>query len=155
MKKYLVLLLVFSNCLAANAQDSKEKVMEKRAREMHRVLQLNDKDQWKKFIKENYTQALIDKPMRAQVSTSDNGEKSSTTKTESGDPLEAKAGMFRMLHNDFGDSDIVSIKPSGDKLAMVVKSRDGLKGSFTFTFEPKSPFLIDAIGIEVGGDIER
>jgi hypothetical protein len=155
MKKYTLLLVVFAISLASYAQDSMEKVMEKRAREMHRVLQESDKEQWKKFIKENYTQALIDKPMRAQVSTSDNGEKSSTTKTESGDKLEAKAGMFRMLHNDFGDSDIVSIKPAGEKLDMVLKSKDGMRGTFSFKFEPKSPYLIDAIGIEVGGDVQR
>ncbi len=73
-----IAVLIFS-CLGvtAFAQESLEKVMEKRAKEMHRVIGLTDKEQWKKFIKENFTQALIDKPMQAKVQTSENGKTSS------------------------------------------------------------------------------
>jgi len=138
----------------ASAQDAMEKVMEKRAREMHRVISLDDKEQWKKFIKENYTQALIDKPMQAKVQTSDNGSASSST-SETGDNVEAKAGMFQMLHNDFGGSKIVSLKPTGEKMEMVLKNDMGMMGTFNLTFEKASPYKIDRLGIEVGGDVRR
>ena len=67
MKKLVALTVASGLFLAAFAQESMEKVMEKRAREMHRVLGLSRKDEWKKFVKENYSQSLIDKPMRVQM----------------------------------------------------------------------------------------
>jgi hypothetical protein len=128
------------------AQESREQVMEKRAREMHRVLGLNDPAAWKKYIKENYTQALIDKPMRAKVQTSDNGSDKSS-ETSSADNLEAKAGMFERLHNDFGDSKITSLKVTGDDVEMIVLGDMGLKGTFRLKFEPAKPYLISGLGI--------
>ncbi len=156
MKNVIALLVILSSCLVTLAQDSIEKIMEKRAREMHRVINLEDKAQWKKFIKENYTQALIDRPMRAKVQTSDNDNTtSSTTEEKAADKLEAKAAMFSRLHDDFGNSKIISIKTVAENLVMVVKGEDGMMGTFKFKFENKSPYLIDALGIEVGGDVNR
>ncbi len=79
--------------LAAFAQE----VMEKRAREMHRVLGLSRKDEWKKFVKENYSQSLIDKPMRAQIAEG----KTNITEGKAADNLEGKAMMVGRLHEDF------------------------------------------------------
>lgn len=132
--------------LRAAAQESMQQTMESRAREMHRVICLPDKAQWKKFIKENYTQVLIDKPMRSQVSTNDDS-KSTSEKKEAGNNLERKVNLFQRLHNDFGDSKIVSIKPSGDKLEMEL-SGSGLSGTFNLKFSPTKPYLIDGLGIQ-------
>lgn len=137
----LLLTLVF-------LQDNPEQIMEKRAREMARVIMVNDSKQWKKFIQENYTQALIDKPMRAQVQTSDNGSSSSSSK--SADNLEAKASIFEQLHQDFGDGDITSVKVKDNKAEMVILSPGGLRGTFKLTFEPTKPYLISGLGIEAG-----
>jgi len=126
-------------------------IMEKRARELHRVINLNDKQAWIKFIKENYTQALIDKPMTAKVQTNDGGSLTSAKEElKDSDKIEAKAKMFARLHEDFSGSKIVSIKPEGDKLEMILNNGDGLTGTFKLRFEKTKPYLIDGIGIEAG-----
>lgn len=126
-------------------------VMEKRARELHRVIGLDDKQQWIKFIKENYTQALIDKQQSMKVQSNENGTVSaSKEEIKESDKLEAKAKMFARLHEDFGGSKIVSIKPDGNKLEMVLNNGDGLIGTFKLLFDKNKPYLIDGIGIEAG-----
>jgi len=155
MKKIIALVVLLIACFTGFAQDSMEKVMEKRAKEMHRVISLTDKEQWKKFIKENYTQALIDRPMQAKVQTSENGKTStSTSETKSADNLEAKTQMFQRLHNDFGNSKILSLKPTGEKMEMVLKNDGGMMGTFTLKFEKATPYKIDGLGVEVG-DVNR
>ena len=125
--------------------------MEKRAREMHRVIGLDDKQQWIKFIKENYTQALIDKQQAMKVQSNENGNVS-TSKEEMNevDKLEAKAKMFARLHEDFGGSKIVSIKSKEENLEMVLNNGDGLIGTFKLRFEKTKPYLIDGLAIEAG-----
>ena len=147
--KRLFTVLVISSCCCLNAfaQESIEKTMEKRAREMHRVIGLTSKEDWKKFIKENYTQTLIDKPMRAQV---DEGNGKTKTEEKATDNLEAKARMFERLHDDFGGSKIVSIKSEGEILKMVLEGDQGLSGTFQLKFAKEKPYLIDGLGIEVG-----
>ncbi len=71
MKSIYILFVFLILNQAAFAQESA--TMEKRAREMHRVIGLDDKQQWIKFIKENYTQALIDKQQTMKVQSNDNG----------------------------------------------------------------------------------
>ena len=134
--------------LNVSAQDVRNKAIEKRARELHRVVGLDDKEQWKKFIKENYTQALIDKPMKSVVKTSD--QKTQSNSTTTAESIEEKAGMFQRLHQDFGNSRILSLKPRDENLEMILESKNGLKGSFNLKFDNKAPYLIDGIGIEVG-----
>src|SRR5688572_26185313 len=104
MKKLSTLLIIVITGISTSAlAQEMQKVMENRAREMHRVIGLSEKEQWKKFIQENYTQALIDKPMR--VVTSENGATASS-QSKTPDNLEAKASMFQRIHDDFGKSKI-------------------------------------------------
>ena len=147
MKKVFAFLVFSLVWFGVRAQETMPQVMEKRAREMHRVLCLPDKDQWKKFITENYTQALIEKPMKSQVSK---GDDSGTTveKKEIGSNLEAKVNMFQRLHDDFGNSKISSIKPIGEKLEMVLSAGD-MNGTFNLKFATTKPYLIDGVGIQV------
>jgi len=151
MKKIIAIALFGLIGFGASAQETKQQVMEKRAKEMHRVICLSDKDAWRNFIKENYTEALIDKPMRAQVSKSNDG---GTTydKKEIGNNLEGKVGMLDRLHNDFGGTKISSIKTNGDDLEMQL-SGDGLSGSLNLKFTSAKPYLIDGVGVraEAGG----
>jgi len=97
--------------------------MEKRAREMHRVIGLDDKQQWINFIKENYTQALIDRQQTMKVQSNENGTVS-TSKEEmkEEDKLEAKTKMFARLHEDFGGSKIISIQSKNENLEMVLNN---------------------------------
>jgi hypothetical protein len=156
MKQLLLIAAFVGLGLCSFAQESIQEVKEKRAREMHRVIGLEDKEQWKRFMKENYTQALINKPMRAVAETSDNGttKSASTEQSKQADNLEAKTAMFQRLHEDFGKSKIVSIKTDEEKLEMIVKSDDGLSATFILKFDKNKPHLIDGLGIEVQ-DVER
>ena len=147
MKKLYACLLVGMVSITTYAQESMEQVMEKRAREMHRVIDLTDKEEWRKFIKENYTQALIDKPMRATVKEMGSGASSEPSEVKNENNMEAKVNMFDRLHNDFGGSKISSIKSSGNILNMTLDTGTGLMGNFELKFEKNKPFLIDGLGI--------
>ena len=149
MKKLFLLIIFHGLLLTTFAQDAMDKMMEKRANEMHRVIGLSDKEQWKKFMKENYTKALIDKPMKATIEKSERDNTESSTQVSSANNLEEKVKMFQQLHDDFGGSKILSIKPTGEKLEMVLENKAGLKGTFHLRFEKKSPYLMDGLGIEV------
>lgn len=147
MKKMIVLIFLWIPFTFSSAQESKEKVMEKRAREMYRVIGLDDKEQWKKFISENYTQALIDKPMTVKVEQSESDRSSASTKdTMAG--VEEKSMMFQQLHSDFGASKLASLTTASQTVDMVLENKSGLRGIFKLTFEDKSPYLIRGIGIE-------
>ena len=148
MRKLFILIILQGILLNVSAQDSRNTIIEKRAREFHRVMGLDDKEQWKKFIKENYSQALIDRPMKAVVKTSDqnNTEANSKKSTEN---IEERTGMFQRLHQDFGNSKILSLKPKDENLEMILENSLGLKGTFNLKFDKKGPYLIDGIGIEV------
>lgn len=146
MKRIFTVLAISLISISLKAQETMQQVMEKRAREMHRVICLSDKEQWRKFIKENYTQALIDKPMKAQVSKSDDSGTASEKK-EIGSNLEAKVGMFERMHNDFGGSKISSIKTDADKVVMTLANAE-LSGVFTLKFTAAKPYLIDGVGVQ-------
>ncbi len=145
MKRTIAFLVFSLLWLGVRAQETKEQVMEKRAREMHRVIKLSDQSQWRKFITENYTQAFIEKPIKSQVSKSDG---SGAEKKETPGNVEGKVNTFQRLHNDFGESKISSIKPVGDKLEMVLSAGD-LTGTFNLKFSAAKPYLIDGIGVQV------
>lgn len=98
---------------------------------------------------ENFTQALIERPMRAKVVTSENDNTSSTTTSNTETPIEAKLAMFERLHTDFGKGKISSVKVDGDNVQMTVVTDGGMTGVFRLDSEPNSPWLIDKLGIEV------
>ena len=148
MKLLFILVLLQGMLCHVSAQDSRNKVIEKRAREFHRVIGLDDKEQWKKFIAENYSQTLIDKPMKSVVKTSDQNTVEAAPKRSGS--IEEKTGVFQRLHQDFGNSKILSLKPRDENLEMILESSAGLNGVFNLTFDKKAPYLIDGIAIEVG-----
>src|SRR6267154_1954807 len=148
MKK-IHLLLVFLLCYVSGSAQTLEQTMEKRAREFHRVIGLTDKEQWKRFIQENYTKALIEKPMKTKTVKQGEEGNSSDDKEIKG-TIEDKANMFQRLHNDFGGSKIISIKPNGENLEMELSAGD-LTGVFKFKFDQSKPYLIDGIGVQVEG----
>lgn len=128
-------------------QESKESIMEKRARAMSSAINSHDREIWKKFIQENYSQALIDRPMKATVQV--DGQSSQSSSDSKVSNLEAKTKMFDRLHNDFAGSKITSIKSKDNKTEMVLSTDTGLKGIFNLTFETERPYLISALGVEV------
>lgn len=148
MKTLLTIFVILIGYELTSAQ-THDDIIAGRALEFHRILSLKDKDQWRKFVKENYTKTLIDRPMRAQIAN-DDGSKSSTTEANKADPIESKVMMFERLNQDFGGSKIISVKPNGDEVEMVLTSTSGMEGTFKFRFDKTTPYLIDAIAVEVG-----
>ena len=148
MRKIFLLLVIVFFCKNGFSQELQQ-TMEKRAREFHRVIGLTDKDQWKKFIQENYTKALIEKPMKAKM-VKQGEEGSSSESKEIKGTVEDKVNMFQRLHDDFGGSKIVSIKPNGENLEMELSAGD-LSGVFKFKFDKNKPYLIDGLGVQVEG----
>lgn len=153
MKTFLMIYALALVCATAPAQSSQQVAAEKLAREMHRVIQLDDAAAWEKFVRDNYSKALISKPMRAQVEGSGPNDRPAAS-SQSTDPVKAKADMFRMLHADFGNSEIVSLKTTGNKVEMVLREKGGLTGTFALQITSTAPFLIDGLGVEVG-EVQR
>lgn len=146
MKK--ILFVAFSLIsLIGIAQDIQEKIVESRARELYRVLTLTKIEDYKKFMRENYTKALLEKPVKLNRQVSDSDAEGSTN-SKSLDNLEAKAQMYAQLHRDFEGSRITSLKRTDNKVEMVLKNDDGLKGTFTLIFEKTAPYLIESLGIQ-------
>jgi hypothetical protein len=148
MARILIYLFLAGLVLDAKAQKPKDQTTSERAREMYRVIGVDDKEQWEKFVRENYSKELLERTIRSKVSTStEDGQGKSEEKTAKS--IEEKAMLFRRLHNDFGQSKIVSLKPKDQDLEMILQNAEGLTGTFTLKFAAESPYLIDQIGIEV------
>lgn len=145
--KNLFLLICFFAFSDAVGQDKRQATMEKRVNELHRVMGLSDKEQWKTFMLENYSKSLMERPVRSNKIT----EEGSTTSTSAttADKLEEKLKMFERLHRDFGSSKVVSMKTVDEKIEMILENTSGLKGNFSIAFEKLTPFLIDGINIEI------
>jgi hypothetical protein len=151
MKRHLILILLSATCFCAFSQTMSE-VMERRSKEMVRVIGLDSKEEWKKFIKENFAQSLIDKQMRANVDTGDGKAAASSTTSAPADKIEAKAKMFGQLHQDFGKAKITSLKPDGEKMNVAIRGEEGMGGVIALIFDKASPYMITGLGIEVGGN---
>lgn len=146
--KNLFFLLCFFAVASSTAQNKKQTVIEQRARELHRVIGLNDKEQWKKFMMGNYTKAMLERPVTTKVETTEK-ESTSSSSTETADKLDEKVKVFERLHGDFGNSKIKSIKTIGERVEMILENSSGLNGNFNITYEIQSPFLINRIAIEI------
>ncbi|MGC4022243.1 MAG: hypothetical protein QM734_10010 [Cyclobacteriaceae bacterium] len=148
MKKIALLVIICTFSQISFAQ-TREQTMEKRAREFHRQLTLSDKEQWKKFVEENYAQSLIERPMKSKMSRQENDDVSVKEDNIKG-TVEDKVKMFERLHNDFGGSKVTSLKTAGDQVEMLVDG-SGLNGTFRLTFGKEKPYLLEGLGIDVQG----
>jgi hypothetical protein len=148
MKKVVATIAIFSllTIFAAQAQDKKT-IMENRCKEMVRVITLGEKDQWRKFIKENYTEAWINKKMRAQIQGGPDGSAQPITNDELTN-LEAKVGLFQRLHDDMGKGTITNLKVDGDNAEVQVKGETGLDLTLGLKFIPDAPYLIDGLSVQ-------
>lgn len=148
MKK-LVAIAMFSLFVvfAAQSQDKKA-IIENRCREMVRVIIAGEKDEWRKFIKENYTEAWINKKMRAQIQGGPDAGAQTNTTTDEMANLEAKVGLFQRLHDDLGKGTITNLKVDGDNADVQVKGETGLDLSLSLKFIPDAPHLIDGLSVQ-------
>ncbi|MCE2994041.1 MAG: hypothetical protein LW863_00495 [Flammeovirgaceae bacterium] len=147
MKKVVVTLALFSLFVvfAAQAQDKKT-IIENRCKELVRVLNLGEKDQWRKFIQENCTEAWINRKMRLQVQGGPDGAAPAANNETT--ELESKVGLFQRFHDDLGKGTISNIKIDGDNADVQVKGETGLDLSFALKFTPAAPHLIDGLGVQ-------
>lgn len=145
--KTLLFVSILAIATTTNAQSDAKAVMEKTTKELYRVLSLSDKEQYRKFMKENYTKELLEKPVRLKRSTADSNEPPKTENSSAAN-LEAKVQMYSQLHNDFVDSKIISTTQTDNKVEMVLKAPSGLTGTFTLTFTKSKPYLIEALGVQ-------
>jgi hypothetical protein len=145
MKNVVVILIVLC-FLPAIAQEPPRQAMESKAKELIRVLSLSDKDGYRKFIKANYTEALINKKMRLRV---EGGPASSASEGDKSDPLEEKVNMYTRLHDDLGEGKIVSMKQTVEKLQVEAEGSTGVSLSFTLTFQKETPYLIDGFSVQM------
>ena len=126
-------MLVFLMLIAVNsfAQD-REKIVEKRTRDLYEALKSSDKAVWKKYVEENYSPALIEKR-----------------------GMEKILGMWQNLHNDFGTSKLVSVEMKDNLSEMMLKQTDGpLMARFTLTPEAKAPYRWELLSIQAGDKLE-
>jgi hypothetical protein len=145
-------LFLICGCFAivsAFAQDTKQATMEKRARELHSVIGKNDKETWKKFMKDNYTKSFLERPVKTSIKTTEKESSSSASVTSTADTMEDKLKIFERLHHNFADSKIVSLKPVDEKIEMIIENASHMKGIFSIAFENKKPYLIDGIRAEM------
>lgn len=149
MKRLTTVIALFIS-MATFGQADKVKTLEQRARDFHQAIAVNDKTVWRKYMLGNFTQALIERPMRAKVVTTENDNTSSSSTTSSTNTqIKAKLAMFEQLHRDFGKGKITNVKTQGDLVEMTIHTETGLTGVFRLDAEPKSPWLIDRMAIEV------
>jgi hypothetical protein len=140
-----LLCITMINCFA---QTNAEKQMEKQAREMFRVVTINDKSLWMKFMQENFTKNLQEKPFRKEVATTNDKDVVISKSDETNTQLEAKLGLFEQLHQDFGKGKITSIKTVSNESEVNLES-EGLNATLKLTFTTKAPYLIDGIKVNV------
>jgi len=147
--KNLFFIICYVAFIGAFAQDTKQATMEKRALELHRVIGLNDKEQWKKFMNENYTKSFLERPVRTTVKTTDKESTTSSSAKSTTEIFEEKLKIFERLHESFGKSKIISLKPVDEKIEMTIENSSKAIGTFSITFENKKPYLIDGVRAEV------
>ena len=147
--KNLSFIICFFSVLVVGAQDKKQATIEKRAREFHRVITINDMEQWKKFMKDNFSKSLLERPVKSRIETTENESTASKGSTSSADRIEEKVKMFERLHTDFGKSKIIEFKTSNEMIDMVLENASGLKANLNVAFENQKPFLIDRIAVEI------
>jgi hypothetical protein len=148
MKNILTVFILLVS-LSGFSQSDKSKVLDQRARNFHKAITTNDKAEWKKYMLENFTQALIERPMRAKVVTSEADNASATSSTTSETQTEEKLTMFARLHEDFGKGKINGVTTEDNSVRMTITTDGGMTGVFRFDAEPKSPWLIDKLSIQV------
>jgi len=146
--KTTLLLLVSLISFSSFSQHASEKTLESRAREMFRVIQLSDKAAWKKFVKENYSQALIDRPMRQRREQNEAVDEKVNTATTPEAKIEEKAMMFERLHEDFATSKLDGIKVTGQTCEMTLNAPSGTVAVISLKCSPEKPYLLTGFGVE-------
>jgi len=69
-------------------------------------------------------------------------------------PQAERAKMYGRLKADFGTFKVKRAVADGDKIRAVIPDKDGNEAIFSFELEPKAPYKIKGIGVDIG-NVER
>jgi hypothetical protein len=143
MKYTLIAAILFAS-FTTLAQDATHK-MESRAKELIAVLSKSDKEAYRKYIKANYTDALINKKMKMNIQGGD----AIAAKSDDSDAVQDKVNMYTRFHEDLGEAKITSMKQTGEKLTVEAEGSTGANLSFVLTFQKEEPYLIDGFSVQM------
>lgn len=76
------------------------------------------------------------------------------TETLAKRPADQRAKMYARLRGDFPVMKIKRAVAEPEQIRAVIEDRDGNEAIFTFDFEPKPPYKVKGIGIDIGS-VER
>lgn len=127
MKKLNLTLLCLCILSLSNAQ-KKEEVIEKRLRELHVVLSIDDPAKWESYIKENYTPSYIERR-----------------------GLDNIKGVYKKVADNWSQSKVISFGEVGEQYELIIRRNDDAqKLQYLMTPEKDKPWRIDALAFEVG-----
>lgn len=67
-------------------------------------------------------------------------------------PASRQSEMFKRMQGDFGTLKVVQVlKATADQIQIIVPTKGGEEGTFTFDFEKDAPYKISGIGVDVKG----
>jgi hypothetical protein len=69
-------------------------------------------------------------------------------------PAPERAKMFNRMKGDFGTLTVKRVAAGGDKIRVVMPDKEGNEAIFSFELEPKAPYKIKGIGVDIG-NVER
>lgn len=69
-------------------------------------------------------------------------------------PAAERAKMYGRMKGDFGTFKVKRAIADGDKIRVVIPDKDGNEAIFSFELEPKAPYRIKGIAVDLG-DVER
>jgi hypothetical protein len=69
-------------------------------------------------------------------------------------PAADRAKMFNRMKGDFGTLTVKRAAATADQIRVVVPDKDGNEAIFSFDFEPKAPYKIRGLGVDLG-NVER
>lgn len=151
MKKFTsIVWLMFIVIALANAQSAKERTMENRSRELVRILGLASEEDWQKFIVENCSGTLISRQLKIIEPT----EESASTIVGASDEgnVESKVAILAKLHTDVGKGTITCIDQNEDRVDVMVRGETGVTVFLVLQFLRESPYLIDAMSVQIESD---
>ena len=69
-------------------------------------------------------------------------------------PQAERAKMYARMKGDFGTLKVKRAVADGDKIRVVIPDKDGNEAIFSFELEPKAPYKILGIAVDIG-NVER
>ncbi|NNE76040.1 MAG: hypothetical protein HKN31_03105 [Pricia sp.] len=107
---------------------SDEIVLKQRANAMHEALKSSDENDWKVYIKANYSKKMIEKY-----------------------DMSRHIEMFERLHKDFSDSQISSLEVKNDKVLMEIeRNNDKHLVTFDISYDATDDYKFNGFSIEAG-----